>query len=344
MKHIKKLGFVIFFLLILFLISKYYLPQFLSYKKPVDSKNFLIEAWISYHEIEQAIIDYGNDPSSHFYIVGHMYPEIEPQRVQINQAGTELDENENTGIWLYANSSLSFELPSNLNYENGDTVKINVTAKGQESENRFAYFNVVINGECIGGAFSQINYQEYVFDWINSEEGIKTCYIKFNNDLMSNTSDRNLNIKSIKIDNKLLLANKGNTVYGRDLNNLTSGFQSQAEEVGNYLQNLGVDQKQISIINFEPVARNQTMAAAEKFKEYISSVSITDINVISSDIHSRRTWFTYQRIIGKQTQVGVLYYSSPNPEKIKALKKYPDLYYTMDEFLAYFVNWIKLTF
>jgi len=342
MKKLRLFGFVVFILLILFLLAKFYLPHFLSYKKPVDSNNFLIEAWISSWEIEQAVREYGHDPDSRFYIVGYMYPELVPKRLELNQSGAELDNNNNNGIWLYANSSLGFSIPGNLSSISGDTVKIIVTARGQEAANRFAYFNVVINGECIGGAFSENEYQDYSFDWIVSDEGLKTFNIKFNNDLVINNTDRNLNIKSVLIGNHLLTANKNCTTLLRDLNNLTSGFATQAEEMQDYLLQLGIDENQITIINFERVKRNQTLAAAEKFHDFIASVSLPSINVITTDIHSRRTWFTYHRIIGKQTRVGVLCYPAIDPGKIKT--SYTDLFYVIDEFLSYFANWVQLTF
>ncbi len=344
MKQLRLLGFVIFILLILFLLSKFYLPHFLSYKKPVDSNNFLIEAWISSYEIEQAVTDYGRDPDSRFYIVGYLYPELEPERTEAVKVDLPVEKDNSNGIWLYANSSLGFFLHADMNLPFGDTIKIIVTAKGHEAANHFAYFNLIINGKCIGGAFSQADYQKYSFDWIVPEEGTETCYIKFNNDLVANNSDRNLNVQSIQFRDNLLIANTNSTCLVRDLNNLTSGFSSQAEEVGNYLLKLGIDQNQITIINFSAVQRNQTLAAAEKFNEYIAKNLLPSINVITTDIHSRRTWLTYNRIIGKQTNVGVLYYPAPNPEKIKGSKKYPDLFYLVDEFLAYFANWFILTF
>lgn len=344
MKYFKPLVAIIFLILILFLLSKFYLPHFLSYKKHLESSNFLIEAWISSFEIEQAVADYRKYPESHFYIVGSLYPDLEIKQSRNDEFYESNEKKGNEGIWLYANSALNFLLPTELNLPKLDTVQIIVTAKGQEAGSYFAYFNLILNGECIGGAFSQKDYRQYVFNWIVPEEGLETCYVKFNNDLVVNNSDRNLNVESIGVDRHLLIADKGNTTIDRDLNNLTSGFGSQAEEAGNYLQQLGIDQKQITIINFKPAQRNQTLAAAKKFKYYISKSSISAINVITSNIHSRRTWLTYQRILSKETKVGVLYYSYPIPERIKELRKYPDLYYIMDEYLAYFANWIVLTF
>ena len=344
MKLLKILGIFILLILILFLFSKFYLPHFLSYSKPVDSKNFLIEAWISSYEIEQAIADYGILPESHFYIVGFLYPKLEVKQTGNNQPFTSSEKKENKGIWLYANSALNFLLPPNLNLNSGDTIQFTVTAKGQKSANYYAYFNLIINGECIVGAFSHEDYQQYSIDWIVPEEGLKTCYIKFNNDLVVHNSDRNLNIQSVKIDNNLFTADIENTTITRELNNLTSGFSSQAEEVGNYLQQLGIDQKQITTVNFEPVQSNQTLAAAEKFNKYLSESPLSAINVITSDIHSRRTWLTYQRVFGTQTNVGVLYYPSSRKEKSQKNKDNFELYYIIDEYLAYFVNYFLLSF
>lgn len=306
--------------------------------------NLLIEAWISSYEIEQAVMDYGNNANSHFYIVGYQYPKLEPElKKAVNQDLTSESTN-NPGVWLYANSSLEFALPTELKLIQGDTIQIIVTAKGQETANHFAYFNLVLNGNCIGGKFTQTLYQEYVFDWIVPDEGLKTCYVKFNNDLVVNNKDRNLNVQSVTIDNHLLIAGKSNTTLVRDLNNLTSGFASQAEEVGNYIQQLGIDPKRITTVNFLPVQSNQTRAAAEKFNEFNFLSPLEAINVVTSDIHSRRTWLTYHKIIGKQTNVGVIYYPTDGVGKAISSKKHTELFYVIDEFLAYFVNWLLLTF
>lgn len=344
MKRLRFLGIFLISILILFLMSKFYLPHFLSYKKPVESKNFLIEAWISSYEIEQAVMDYGNNPDSRFYIVGYQYPKLEPEWNNTTNPTITSERTNNPGVWLYANSSLGFSLPSEFSLIQGNTMQIIVTAKGQETANHFAYFNLVINGKCIGGEFTKAHYQEYAFDWVLSEEGLKTCYIKFNNDLVVNNNDRNLNVQSVKIANHLLIAEKSNTNLVRDLNNLTSGFTSQAEEVGYYVQQLGIDPKQITIVDFKPVQSNQTRAAAEEFNDFNSPSPLVAINVITSDIHSRRTWLTYHKIIGNQTNVGVLYYPTIGVGKIDASKKHTEFFYVIDEFLAYFVNWLLLTF
>jgi len=344
MKLLKLLGILILVGLILFSFAKFYLTDFLAYTKHVDSKNFLIEAWISSYEIEQAVKDYGHDNDSRFYIVGYLYPELEPKKAEAKKHDSQVEIINSNGIWLYANSSLGFTLPADMNLHLGDKIGIIVTVKGQESANYFAYFNVVVNGKSIGGAFTQTDYREYIFNWVVPVESLKTCYIKFNNDLVVNNSDRNLNIKSVKINNRLLIADTGNTIIVRDLNNLTSGFGSQAEETGNYLQQLGIDQKQISIIKFKPTQSNQTLAAAEKFNDYFSLSSLSAINVITYDIHSRRTWLTYQRILGKQTNVGVLYYPSSRKDNSNKQDDFSEFLYIIDEFLAYCVNWFLLTF
>lgn len=344
MKPLKLIGSAIFILLFLFLITKFYLPHFLSYQKPVDSKNFLIEAWISSWEMEQAVKDFGQDPESRFYIIGYLYPKFEPRRAKSNRVNLQEETKNNNGIWLYTNSSLGFSLPSDLKFHTGDSIKIVVTTRGQKASSRFPYYNVVINGECIGGTFTQTDYTEYSFNWIVQKEGLNTLYIKFNNDLKANNSDRNLNVKSVQVGSHLLMANSNKSIIVRDLNNLTSGFGSQAEEIQNYLIQLGVDQEHISIINFERAQRNQTLAAALKFNEYLATDSLHAINVISTDIHSRRTWITYQRIIGKETDVGILFYPSRDQKRVNGITNAEEMYHISEEFLSYLANWFLLTF
>ena len=90
--------------------------------------------------------------------------------------------------------------------------------------------------------------------------------------------------------------------------------------------------------------RNQTLAAARAFKSSPSSHSISSANVVSSGLHSRRTWLTYKRVLGKETLVGVINFEQSDFRKGTREDNILQFQHLIDETFSYLFNWIYLTF
>ncbi len=139
--------------------------------------------------------------------------------------------------------------------------------------------------------------------------------IHFGNDLVNQNRDRNLNILSVKVGETIIIANEQSTIQIKEAGKNAIGFDSQAGEVKNYLVQLGVPSDKITAISFDPVIRNQTLAAARAFVKSSLSAEILSANILSSGFHSRRTWFTYQKLLGNEIHVGVIHYKQSDFKK-----------------------------
>jgi len=329
---------VILSLILLLLLSGWALPRFLEFKSPVTSNNILIESWISAFEIEQAVLEFGSDPETYFYLVGMEYP----SDFEFTDASRDYNPVEKNGIWLYTNSSLMIQLPIKPTYLLCDTIQVSIEAKGEQAGDEFAHFNVAVDGHNIGGSFTMENDQEYIFRYIIPSDKINSIAIRFNNDLWTEEADRNLNIATVSVDDVMILPGNTNIEITREQTSKTTGFISQADEVADYLVELGIELNRISIIRFNHKIRNKTREAATAFKNSAAINSLDNINVVTSGIHSRRTWVTYSKVLGDKVDAGVVYFpGSPNISKTDYWNINSYLA-TFNEFFSYLANWITL--
>ncbi|MBN2173209.1 MAG: YdcF family protein [Bacteroidales bacterium] len=331
---------VILSLILLLLLSGWALPRFLKFKKPVSTHNILLESWISAFEIEQAVQEFGSDPENRFFLVGMEYPDDFEFPFALKDYNL-VDEN---GIWLYTNSSLIIQLPDKPSYRKGDTLHVSIEAKGQQAGGEFAHFNVVVEGHIIGGNFTTENEQEYIFQYILPIEKFNSIAIRFNNDLGTEEADRNLNIGAVRVDDFVIFPRTASVEITREQNCKTTGYISLADEVADYLVKLGIDRARICIIRFNHEIRNKTREAALAFKNSSSLKNVDNINVVTSGIHSRRTWVTYRKVLGDNMDVGVVYFADSSIQTKVNIWNRNDYLTTFNEFLSYLANWITLFF
>lgn len=328
-------------MLLIIVAMGFWLPRFLSVHKPVDSNNVLIEAWVSHYEMEQAVNQFKTSPGARFFVAGRTYPD-EHALLTLPKAGPGRSGNEKSGTWLYANSSLGFAIPPELAGTLPDTVAIEVETMGQEAGGQLAYYNVAMNGQCVGGGFAGNSLTVTRFIWITGEPSLKTVYVRFMNDLKMPDSDRNFLVKSITVNGVVLHADADNAVITREMNKFTTGFASQAQETAAYLYALGVPARQVAVIEFEPPKRNLTRQAAKAFGEYIANHEPMSLNVVSSGIHCRRTWITYKKMSGGKAAVGILNYHPQGYDPADEYSDQPFVFHLAEESFAYLVNWLQL--
>jgi hypothetical protein len=327
----------------------FFSPSFLNYKHPVKSDVLIIEAWISPFEVEQAIPMINSDSVTRVIIIGKNYPDDSESMITMFQ--NDFNETQQTvknakgGVWLYTNSSFAFnfmDIP--VACELDDSLTIQIKAKGSESAGCFTHFNLVVNGIYHGGAFTTARDSVFPFIIPQPKEGLQSIIIHFDNDLVHQNHDRNLNIISVRIGDIEIEANDQSTLLIKDDGKYSNGFISQADERKNYLIHSGVAPQKITTLSFEPVMRNQTLAAARAFKASSSVHEISSANVVSSGLHSRRTWLTYKRVLGKETQLGVINFEQSDYRKGSREDNILQFQHLIDEASSYLFNWIYLTF
>jgi len=131
-------------------------------------------------------------------------------------------------------------------------------------------------------------------------------------------------------------------VYRSNSKDLT-GFNSSADQMKSYISDLGINTNSIHTIAYDPVSKNQTLAGARAFRSWLNKSEMESLNVISAGIHSRRTWYTYKKILSsKNCKVGVIYFELVGFGE-KDWYRYSQSYILLlEELGSYFVNWISL--
>jgi uncharacterized SAM-binding protein YcdF (DUF218 family) len=320
---------------------------FFAFRNPVKSDVLIVEAWISPFEVEQAIPMINSDSVTRVIIIGKNYSDdsdsiiamFQNDFIETRQTGN----NGKSGVWLYTNSSIAFNLMTiPVACELDDSLTIEVRAKGSESAGCFARFNLVVNGIYHGGAFATARDSVFTFIIPQPQEGLQSIIIHFDNDLVHQNHDRNLNIISVKVGDTEIEANEQNSFLIKNDGKYSNGFNSQADEKKNYLIQSGIPSEKIKTFSFEPAKRNQTLASARAFAGSTMFNEISSANVVSSGLHSRRTWLTYQRLLGKEITVGIINFEQSDYRKGTQEDNLSQYLHLIDEAFSYLVNWIYL--
>ncbi len=349
---VKKLlsGAIVLISLLILLITGLYLSRpFFHITQPVKSDLLIIEAWISPFEIEQALQMINSDSIKGVIIVGKSFPDDSDSIVSMFNKDFESpipsEDRSGGGIWLLTNASLAFNLMAiPVACELDDSLKVKVRSKGSVAAGYFAHFNLIINGVYQAGAFTSAKDSVFSFVIKQPSDGLQSVIIHFDNDLVHQNQDRNLNIISIKVGDTELEANDQNSLLVKNDGRYANGFNSQAEERMNYLIQSGVQPEKIKTISFEPGKRNQTLAAAKAIRNSSIVTEISSVNIISSGIHSRRTGYTYKKILGEEIQVGVINFKQSDFKKGTPEDGFSEFLQLADEAFSYLFNRLYLFF
>ena len=207
-----------------------------------------------------------------------------------------------------------------------------------------AHFNFFVNNSLVGDFFASKQKKKYGIKWKGKLEDIDSVMIQFDNDRVSKRGDRNLYVKEIIIDHKIIIPYLYNSVYDIGLldgkNKIINNFSSNAEETRNELIRMGVDPSRIIAVPGEGTNINRTLKSALTFRNWLktSKCTVKGINLISSGPHARRKWMIYSKILGKDYKVGIIvlpYFDNPH---------FPKIIIELREFFGLFYYWIILIF
>lgn len=311
--------------------------NFLSYHHPVNSDNFLLEGWLTAWDIEQSVEVLREKPDAKIFIVGRQYKRGDVAEVDNEKVLTRKD-----GILLLTNSSLILkpEVIQDAVFE--ENPNLIVEAKGSSAFGIFAHFLVLVNGEKRGSFFSSSELETFHVS-IPHPDTIKSISILYDNDLATDVEARYLVVKSVQIGNRKIELMPVNVIVTRQEIKALYGFPSSAALMKNYLHDLGVDPSIIQTIPFQSENRNQTLEGCQAFSKWPGSQKIKSFNIVSQEIHSRRSWMTYSRILS-DTDVGVIYFKPRWKEIRQPEKRRMQHLKVFDEIISYMGNWFYLSF
>jgi hypothetical protein len=319
---------LVFFLLI-FIINIILLPKQLYKDKPVDAEIMIVEGWLPGYAFKMAIKEFHSGK----------------YELMVTTGNDMSDE-----FMMGSGGNLIFDLNwLKSKYNNKKTSSIRVNAFGTKADRQFPYFNILLNDTIIGGNFvrRKKNEYKYIIDiYLYQIDKIK---IDFINDTYTRWKDRNLIISSIVIEDIEIPARSHCVFY--DINNLKNfteyepRFINYADYSAFCLRYLGHNDSIVAL----PVLNsniNRTYSCAQSFNKWYLSSSFKGkpVNIVSLGPHSRRTWMTYRRVLGKNADVGIIMVNNEKYNKNNWWKSLYGIKATIHEMASYIYTLVTLPF
>ena len=154
--------------------------------------------------------------------------------------------------------------------------------------------------------------RQYQIQWKGNLTKIHSVMIQFDNDKFDKDVDRNLYVREIIFDRMIHISYQHNSEYDigeldrkRRLNN---NYNSHAELARNALLSLGIDSSLVLAIPGKRVRINRTLSSALAFRDWLktSDIDVQGINIVTEGTHARRTWMTYNKILDKKYEIGII--------------------------------------
>ncbi|MQY79761.1 MAG: hypothetical protein GH151_11290 [Bacteroidetes bacterium] len=317
LKHLRKKTIII--LLTVFIVVSgifglpiiYSLSDHLSATTRVDANILIVEGWLPPYAIEMAYHEFMNKGYNQIITTGIGLISHEYYMVAMN------------GYLIF------YPQRENLSDNNISVHKIEVDAFSELGGENASRFNIFIDDSLVGNFQAEKKKRKYSVSWKGNLTTIDSIMVQFINDGIGEYGDRNLYIKGITIDQKIKIPYQKNSEY--DIGTLdgtrriTNNFASYAELARNRLISLGIDSSIIKAIESKRVKINKTLTSALAFRDWLKTtdLKVKGINIVSMGTHARRTWMTYNKILDKKYDIGVISlpdYNAHTPRSYKVLK------------------------
>lgn len=280
--------------------------NFLSVNNPCKAKILVIEGWLPTFCIERIVKNKYLEAYDTIIITGTTleYPE---DKINKLKSGTAPDHP--TELVFYENGTLYFSNTAIALVKHLKTItNIAITGHGTKSDNTNAHFTVAINDSIMGGGFMEENRCSHNFSCKLDASAIKNITLCFDNDLVSDGEDRSIIIDGITINNNDIPLTALNYLPDSELGQYSSNrpFKSVSARTAAYLHALKINVPFI-LLDTAFMGRNRTVATARKFNKWLIKNHIHEnINIISMDGHSRRTYVAYKYALGGRNKIGII--------------------------------------
>ncbi|MBD6620001.1 YdcF family protein [Komarekiella sp. 'clone 1'] len=123
------------------------------------------------------------------------------------------------------------------------------------------------------------------------------------------------------------------------------GYKNFAEVSAATFKKLGLASEKVIAVPTPSVIKDRSYASAAEFRRWLSNsdVKIESINLLSWDVHSRRSWLLFKQILAPKIQVGVIAAKNNNYDPSKWWVSSEGVRTIMSETIAYiyarFLNW-----
>jgi len=270
-----------------------YISVYLSKTEPVKANILVVEGWlpeyglkIAYNEFQRNGYDYlittGIKSTAEYFMLSEDGYLIFNTKDKLIYSG----KSENHSIGINAYSELD----------------------GEHS----AHFSIFVNDSLIADYSADKHKRIYSIAWNGNLKDIDSISVRFINDGVGDFGDRNFYVKYIIIDNETVISYQNNTEYDirewDGIDRLRNNYDSYAGSARERLCLMGIDSSRVLAVTSKKVRMNRTLTSALAFRSWIQETDrhIDGINIISLGTHSRRTWMTYNRILEKKYDVGII--------------------------------------
>jgi hypothetical protein len=206
---------------------------------------------------------------------------------------------------------------------------IEVNAYSDLEGEHCAHFNLFINDSLIADFYADKTERKYMATWEGSLSNIDSVIVNFDNDRTGDFGDRNLRIKEIIIDRKIVIPYQFYSEY--DVYTLDGKYRTKndyysiAEIARNELIAMGMDSSSVIAIPCKNTLFNRTLTSALAFRDYAdtSDIKIRGINILTLGTHARRTKMIYDKIFKREYAIGIIsvpYSEEHNSRRYKVLK------------------------
>ena len=328
----KKLWIILPFTIILLLFylfirsSQNRLVEFLSKTNTVDANILVLEGWLPEFSIEKTYDEFVKNDYNLIVTTGLKSRSLDYCLMAMNGY-----------LIFYPNS----EFRKNKERKNH---LIEIVAHSKMSGNYCSHFNFFINDSLVADFNADTKEGKYLVSWTGSLEKIDSLIVQFDNDYVDSGGDRNLLVKEIIIDNKIVIPYQFNSVYDigslDGKNRIFNNYESHAELARNNLVYFGIDSASVMAAIGKKTEINRTLASALAFRRWLKSYDgkVEGINIISFGIHSRRTYLTFKSVLDKSIRIGII--SLPESDD-PSFKKF-DFTYILGEVLSLIYYWVIL--
>nr|WP_322734378.1 ElyC/SanA/YdcF family protein [Nostoc sp. DedVER02] len=127
--------------------------------------------------------------------------------------------------------------------------------------------------------------------------------------------------------------------------NYLSEYKNFAEVSAATFKKLGLESEKVVAVPTPMVIKDRSYASAAEFNRWLSNsnLNLQSINVFSLDVHTRRSWFLFKKLLTPNVQVGAIAAQTQDYEPNKWWDSSQGVRAIIDESIAYiyarFLNW-----
>ena len=320
---------ILIFVLLTILITVFLFPKHLYKEEIIDADILIVEGWLPEYAIIKAIEVFNSGEYEVIVTTGDKLP---------------------ADFNMHSYGALVFDLNGLLADTTGKRINtIKVNSYGSKAAGEYPHFQLYLNDSLVGNSYVDNHKRDHVFNIEKEFEDIKELKIKFDNDGFTYWRDRNLFIEYVIVEDIKINSRSKAVYYDIDridgYEEFSPGFNTTAEYSAFVLRHLGFTDSLVSI----PVLTSKisrTFSCASAFRKWYSDSDYKNksVNVLSLGPHTRRTWMIYKKVLGKNTDVGIILVNSVNYDISNWWKSVAGIKATIHEMVSYIYTIIVLPF